>query len=81
MKASILPNDISVVYSYRPDVKREYLTIDVPNGWDDVKKISKKVLSYDSRKFTYTGWNSDTLQCYFVRSLHETIAPIATFVK
>jgi hypothetical protein len=81
MKASILPNDISVVYSYRPDVAREYLTIDVPNGWDDVKKISKKVLSYDGRKFTYTGWNSDTNQCYFARSLHETIAPIATFVK
>jgi hypothetical protein len=81
MKASILPNDISVVYSYRPDVAREYLTIDVPNGWDDVKKISKKVLSYDSRKFTYTGWNSDTLKCHFVRSLVGGIEPVATFVK
>jgi hypothetical protein len=81
MKASILPNDISVVYSYRPDVQREFITVDVPNGWDDVKKISKKVLSYDGRKFTFTGWNSDTLKCHFVRSLHETIAPIATFVK
>jgi hypothetical protein len=81
MKASILPNDISVVYSHRPDVQREFLTVDVPNGWDDVKKISKKVLSYDGRKFTFTGWNSDRNQCYFARSLHEKIAPIATFVK
>jgi len=81
MKATILYNDISVVYSYRPDVQREYLTIDVPNGWDDVKKLSKKVLSYDGRKFTFTAWNSDTLKCYFARSLHEKIAPIATFVK
>ena len=81
MKATILPNDISVVYSHRPDVQREFLTVDVPNGWDDVKKISKKVLSYDGRKFTFTGWNSDRNQCYFARSLHEKIAPIATFVK
>lgn len=81
MKATILHNDISVVYSHRPDVQREYLTIDVPNGWDDVKKISKKVLSYDGRKFTFTGWNSDTLQCYFARSLVGGIEPIATFDK
>jgi hypothetical protein len=81
MKASILTNDIPVVYSHRPDVAREFLTIDVPAGWDDVKKICKKVLSYDGRKFTFTGWNSDTNQCYFARSLHERIAPIATFVK
>lgn len=81
MKATILPNDISVVYSKYPEVSREYLTIDVPEGWDDVSKICKKVLSYDGRKFTYTGWNSDTLKCYFVRSLVGGIEPIATFVK
>lgn len=81
MKATILTNDISVVYSKYPEVSREYLTIDVPNGWDDVKKICKKVLSYDGRKFTFTGWNSDTLQCYFVRSLLTGIEPVATFVK
>ena len=81
MKATILPNEISVVYSHRPDVAREFLTIDVPNGWDDVMKICKKVLSYDGRKFTFTGWNSDRNQCFFVRSLHETIDPVATFVK
>jgi hypothetical protein len=68
MKASILPNDISVVYSYRPDVAREYLTIDVPNGWDDVAKLTKKVLRYDGKAFKFTGWNSDTLKCYFVRT-------------
>ena len=81
MKATILTNDISVVYSRRPDVQREFLTIDVPNGWDDVKKISKKVLSYDGRKFTFTSWNSDTLKCHFVRSLLTGIEPVATFVK
>lgn len=78
MKATILHNEISVVYSYRPDVAREFLTIDVPNGWDDVKKLTKKVLTYDGRKFTFTGWNSDDLKCYFARSLHDSSSVTAT---
>ena len=64
MKATILPNEISVVHSVRPEVNREYLTVNVPAGWDDVKKIAKKVLTYDGRKFTFMGWDSDTLQCF-----------------
>lgn len=75
--ATISPNEIKVVHTHRPDVAREFLTIDVPNGWDDVKKLVKKVLTYDGRKFTFTGWNSDTNQCYFARSLHENVAPVA----
>jgi len=67
MNATIAPNEIAVTYSTRADVDREYLTIDVPNGWDDVKKLTKKVLIYDGRKFTFSAWNSDTLKCYFVR--------------
>ncbi len=78
MKAAILPNEIAVTHTVRPDVNREYLLVSVPEGWDDVKKIAKKVLTYDGRKFTFTGWNSDTLQCYFVRSLNHTVEPVAT---
>ena len=78
MKATISPNEVSVVYSYRPDVQREFLTIDVPNGWDDVKKLTKKVLTYDGRKFTFTGWNSDDLKCYFARSLCDSSSVTAT---
>ncbi len=74
MNAIISSNEIPVVYSDRDG--REYLTIDVPEGWDDVKKICKKVLTYDGRKFTFTGWNSDTLKCYFVRS--SGVATIST---
>ena len=66
MNATISKNEVAVVYSYRDG--REYLTIDVPNGWDDVKKLCKKVLRYDGKPFVFTGWNSDTLKCYFVRS-------------
>ncbi len=74
MKATVSPTEIPVVYSARDG--REYLTIDVPGGWDDVKKICKKVLRYDGKPFTFTGWNSDTLKCYFVRS--AGVATIST---
>jgi hypothetical protein len=66
--ATISKNEIAVVYNNRREINREYLTIDVPNGWDDVAKLTKKVLTYDSKKFVFTGWNSDTLKCYFVRT-------------
>lgn len=66
MNASISANEVPVVFSSRPDVGRDFLTIDVPNGWDDVKKISQKVLKYEGRSFTFSGWNSDTNKCYFV---------------
>jgi hypothetical protein len=66
--ATVSKNEISVVYSNRREINREYLTVDVPNGWDDVAKLTKKVLNYDGKKFVFTGWNSDTLKCYFVRT-------------
>jgi len=69
MKATIVPNEIEVRHSVRPDVGREFLTFDVPNGWDDVKKICKKVLLFDGRKFTFSGWNSDGNYCCFFRPL------------
>lgn len=65
MKAAISPNQISVAYSERPEIGRDFLSIEVPNGWDDVKKLTKKVLTYEGRAFTFTGWNSDSLQCFF----------------
>ena len=68
MKATVSQNEIAVVYSNRAEINREFLTIDVPNGWDDVAKLTKKVLRYDGKTFVFTGWNSDDLKCYFVRS-------------
>ena len=67
--AQILSNEIPVRHSVRPDVGREFLTIDCPEGWDDVKKVCHKVLAYDGRKFTFTGWNSDRNEAFFARSL------------
>ena len=74
--ATISKNEVAVVYSdRRAELNREYLTIDVPNGWDDVAKLTKKVLTYGGKRFTFTGWNSDTLKCYFVRN--EEVATIS----
>jgi hypothetical protein len=69
MDASILENKISVRHSIRPDVGREFITFDIPNGWDDVKKICKKVLLYDGKEFIFSAWNSDRNECFFYRML------------
>jgi hypothetical protein len=66
MKATIAPNEISVKFSSRPDMGLDYLTVDCPNGWDDVKKLTKKVLTYEGRKFVWRGWNSDRNECWFI---------------
>lgn len=42
-----------------------HITIDCPEGWDDVKKLTKKVLSYNGRHWTFVGWNSDRNVCFF----------------
>lgn len=68
--ASTLENKIPVIHSVRPDVNREFLQISVPNGWDDVQKLTNKVLSYDNRDFIFSGWNSDRNEAYFYRLIH-----------
>lgn len=67
--ASIIPNEITVKHSVRPDVGREFLSFPIEDGWDDVKKIHKKVLMFEGRKFIFSGWNSDRNECYFFRPL------------
>lgn len=62
MTASILRNAIVVL---RYSAERDALAVSVPNGWDDVKKLTNKVLSYDGRTFLFTGWNSDTNEAFF----------------
>ena len=64
--ASIAANKIAVksIHSYE---NRDFLTINVPNGWDDVKNLTTKVLTHDGKDYTFSGWNSDDNECYFVR--------------
>ena len=80
MKATVSLDEVPVRYSSRPDVGRDYLTIDCPAGWDDVKKICKKVLVYEGRRFTFTGWNSDRNECFFVAPLGGS-QPVAKIVR
>ena len=69
MNATVVPNEIPVRHAVRLDVGREFITFDVPNGWEDVKKVSKKVLLFDGRKFVFSCWNSDSNYCCFYRML------------
>ena len=62
--ATINPNEVSARHTYREGFGH-YLNISVPNGWDDVKKLTKKVLRHDGRKYTFRGWNSDRNECFF----------------
>ena len=64
--ASIATNLIPVRRSNNNGEHR--LTIDVPNGWDDVKKICRKVLTHEGRHYTFIGWNSDRNECFFRES-------------
>jgi hypothetical protein len=69
MNAKILTAEVPVVHTVRPEVGLEYLTVETPDGWSDVKKISRRVLEYQGRKFTFSGWNSDRGQAYFSRPI------------
>jgi hypothetical protein len=76
--ASIAKNEIPVrVTQFERWV---IITFDVPNGWDDVAKVCKKVLIHGGEKFTFTGWNSDRNECFFKRVIGEPVLT-ATFVK
>ena len=68
--ASIAANKIVVdSYDVRPDLGTEFVTINVPNGWDDVKKLTNKVITFENKDFAFTGWNSDTNKAYFKRNM------------
>ena len=80
MNAAILQNEVPVQHSVRPDVGLEFLQVSCPDGWDDVKKICRKVLSYEGKKFTFSGWNSDRNVAYFNRPINQD-APCAQILK
>ena len=47
---------------------RSWLEISIPNGWDDCKKLTKKVLIFNGETFVWRSWNSDRNVCYFIQS-------------
>lgn len=42
-----------------------YIEVEVPDGWNDVKKLVNKVIEVNDIDFCYTGWNSDRNVAYF----------------
>jgi hypothetical protein len=81
-KATVFPDEVPVRFSSRPDVGRDFLTLsfegDYAEVWRQVEKVSKKVLTYNERKFTFTGWNSDRNEAFFAAP-HKRNADIATY--
>ena len=73
MTATINPREIRVEHSVRPDVGREFLKVSCPEGWDDVKRVKDEILTFEGRKFAFTGWNSDRNEAYFARPLNGEI--------
>lgn len=77
MQATI-GSSIPVRHSVRPDVGREFLTVDLPDGWDSAKALLHRVLIYDGREFVWTGWNSDRNEAFFARALDGSWPTTAT---
>lgn len=50
------------------------LTVPAPNGWDDVRPLTARVLRFNGVHYTFSGWNSDRNVAYFKRS--QSIAEI-----
>lgn len=66
--AVIVADALPILRQFPLDVPAEaaqHITLSVPNGWDDVKTLSKKVLCYMDQTFVFTGWNSDSNEIYF----------------
>lgn len=80
MEAIFSTEKLAVRYTSRPEVNQDFLTFDVPNGWDDVKRVTNKVLTYEGRDFTFRGWNSDRNECFF-SAPHGGTSPVATFKR
>lgn len=80
MQATIQNNLVEITHSSREiiqGIQTEFLTLDVPNGWDDVKKICKKILKYGEKNFAFSGWNSDRNVCFFRET--QSVAKFVNF--
>lgn len=78
LNVTIDQQEIKAEYRVSTD-GRGWLYLSVPNGWDDVDKIRNKVLTYDGRKFLFSGWNSDRNDCFFKEELKESAVVVARF--
>lgn len=62
--ATVSTHHLPAVHSVRHG--KHWLTVPVPNGWEDVRPLTGKVLLFGDRTYAFRGWDSDRLECYFV---------------
>lgn len=62
--ATIARDEIPAIPSTRDN--QHWLTVPCPQGWDDVRRITDKVLRFASRSYVFRGWNSDRNEAYFL---------------
>lgn len=62
--AKPVKNCIPVLHSCSNGDNR--LTVDCPNGWDDVKKLTNLILEHEGILYAWRGWDSDRNVCFFV---------------
>jgi hypothetical protein len=67
MNATIETNLIPIM-SATTDGGWKWLKISVPNGWEDCKKLTRKVLKYNGETYVWRSWNSDYNYCSFIQS-------------
>ena len=77
--ATVSPAQFEVRHTVCDDV--EFLAFDIPNGWDDVAPICKKLLEFEGRLFAFSCWNSDRNTCHFRRALDGSFPKVATFKR
>ncbi len=70
--ATIVPNEFTVIHTVSTEVGREFIKFDI-SGWDEVKKLTKKILIYGGQKYAYSCWNSDHNYCVFSKPLGREI--------
>lgn len=68
MNATIATDRMPVTAHVSPGGGVTFLIASVPEGWDDVKKIMGKVLTFNGEFFKFTGWDSDKGEAYFKKS-------------
>lgn len=64
MTASIVPNAIPITRVSNWN-GADHIFIDLPDGWATLKPLTKKVLQFDGRTFTFFAWNSDRNEAWF----------------
>lgn len=73
------PSKKVVRHTVCKEINREFISFDI-EGWDEVAKLCKKVLTFQGRDFAFAGWNSDSNTISFYRLLSQNIL-VATVKK